>query len=244
MDVSTRAVSTAAAATALAVTAYLGEGPLIALTVVLVLAFCGGWPSLLDLPARIGASIVIGLGGLGAVLTVARTEGEPFLRDLPIVIALAIVAAFVAEMVRRDGRERLVESVSGVVAGVLVAASAAGWIAAGRTTGGVSLVVTGAVALAFGSAVSALPLAGWAGAFATLGAAAGAGVGAGLLVPGIDPQAGGLIGLAVGILIATLLELFGGLASLTRPWASAAVVVLPVTVTGILVYVVGRVLIG
>ncbi|WP_407345610.1 hypothetical protein [Pengzhenrongella phosphoraccumulans] len=244
MDVSTRAVSTAAVATLLAVTAYLGELPLIALALVLIVAFSVGWPSLLNLPVRLGPSIVIGVGGIGSVVAVALTLGEPFLRDLPLLIALAIVLAFVNELARRDGRERLVESVSGVVAGVIVAASVAGWVAAGRTTGGIPLVVTGAVALAIGSAVAALPLAGWVGATATLAAAAGAGAGIGLIVPGIHPEVGGLIGLAVGILIAALIELFSGLESLSRRWASIAALILPVTVTGILVYVVGRVLVG
>ena len=241
MEVSTRAVATATVATVVAVTAYVGEAPLVGLALVLVGVFSVGWPSLLNLPVRLGPSIVIGLGGIGAVLAVALTDGEPFLRELPLVIALAIVLSFVNELTRRDGRERLVESVSGVVAGVIVAASVAGWVAAGRTTGGVPLVVTG---LAFGSAVSALPLAGWAGATATLVAAAGAGAGIGLLVPGIEPQVGGLIGLALGILIAALLELFDGLESLRGRWASVAAIVLPVAVTGILVYVVGRVLVG
>ena len=244
MDVSTRAVATAAVAAVVAATAFVGEVPLIVFAGLLALAFCVGWPALVDLPTRLGPSIVIGLGGVGAVVAVALTQGEPFLRDLPLVLALAVVLSFVNELIRRDGRERLVESVSGVVAGVLVATSVAGWVAAGRTTGGVSLVVTGAVALAFGSAVSALPLAGWAGASATLAAAAGAGAGVGLLVPGIEPQVGGLIGLAVGILIAALLELFSGLESLRGRWASIAAIILPVTVTGILVYVVGRVLVG
>ena len=244
MEVSSRAVATAAVATLVAVAAFLGEIPLIALAGVLALTFSLGWPPLADLPARIGASLVIAIGGLGAVLAIASTVGEPFLRRLPLVIAFAVVLAFVNELSRRDGRERLVESVSGVVAGVLVAASVAGWIAAGRTTGGVSLVVTGALALAVGSAVSALPVRGWLGAIVTLGAAAAAGIGAGLLLPVIEPQVGGLIGLAVGILIATLGELFDGLPSLTRRWAAVAALILPVTVTGILVYVVGRVLVG
>ncbi|HEY5515896.1 MAG TPA: hypothetical protein VIK12_06795 [Pengzhenrongella sp.] len=244
MDVSTRAVATAVAAALVAVAAFLGEVPLIALAGVLAVAFAVGWPSLVDLPRRLGATILIGLGGAGAVLAIAFTPGEPFLRELPLVFALAIVLAFVNELLRRDGRERLVESVSGVVAGVLIAASMSGWVAAGRTAGGVSLVVTGAVALAAGSAVSTLPVGGWLRVFGTLAAAAGAGTGTGALVPGIGPAVGGLIGLAVGVLIATLLELFDRLPSLTLRWAAVAACVLPVTVTGILVYVVGRVLVG
>ena len=46
------------------------------------------------------------------------------------------------------------------------------------------------------------------------------------------------------VLIAALLELFSGLESLRGRWASIAAIILPVTVTGILVYVVGRVLVG
>lgn len=244
MDVSTRAVATAVAAALVAVAAFVGELPLIVLSGFLAVALAVGWPYLIDLPRKLGASILIALGGVGAVVAIATTAGEPFLRELPLVFALAIVLAFVNELLRRDGRERLVESVSGVVAGVVVAASVVGWIAAGRTTGGENLVVTGAVALAVGSAVSALPVAGWAGAFATLVAAVGAGAGAGLLVPGIDPQVGGLIGFAVGILIATLLELFDRLPALAGRPAAVAAVILPVTVSGILVYVAGRVLVG
>src|SRR3712207_7517865 len=51
------------------------------------------------------------------------TAGEPFLRELPEVLALAVLLAFVHELLRRDGRERLVESVAGAAAGVVVAAS-------------------------------------------------------------------------------------------------------------------------
>ena len=75
-------------------------------------------------------------------------------------------------------------------------------------------------------------------------AAAAAGALGGLLLPGIDPLAGALLGLAVGVLVATLHALFDQLPSLERRWPSLAAVTLPVTVTGILVYVVGRVLVG
>ncbi|NMR18715.1 hypothetical protein [Cellulomonas fimi] len=244
MDASTRAVCTAAAAALVAAAAYVGELPLVSLVSALTLVFAIGWPRLADLPASRGAVVVLVLASAAAIAAVYRTAGEPYLRELPLVLAFSIVLAFVRELVRRDGRERLVESVSGVVAGVLVAVSVVGWVAAGRTAGGVPLVVTGAIALAVASAVSALPAAGWTGVLLTLAAGAGAGAGAGLLVPGIEPQVGALIGLAVGILGATLHELFDHLPSLRRRWAAVAGVVLPVSVTGVLVYVVGRVLVG
>lgn len=244
MSVSTRAVLTAAVAALLALAAYVGEAPLAGVSAVLALAVAVGWPGLVDAPSRRGSGVVIGLGGLGGVLAVALAGAEPFLRDLPGVLALAVLVAFVHELVRRDGRERLVESVAGAVSGVLVAAAVTGWIAAGRTADGVPVVVTGALALAVGSAVSALHLTGWLTVTLTILTAATAGAGAGLLVPGVEPLPGGVIGLAVGVLVAALHRLFDRLPAMRRRWPAVAGAVLPVTVTGILVYVVGRVLVG
>ncbi|WNB85890.1 hypothetical protein [Cellulomonas sp. ATA003] len=244
MTVATRAVLSAALAAAVAGAALLGEVALVVVAALLAITVAVGWPALADAPARRGAGVVIGLGGVGGVAAVVATTGEPYLRELPEVFALAIVLAFVRELVRRDGRERLVESVAAVVSGVLVAASVAGWVAAGRTTAGEEVVVTGALALAVGSVVSAVRLRGWLSAVVTVVAAAGAGAGAAALVPDVDPLAGGLIGLAVGVLVATLHRLFDRLPTTGDRWPAVAGAVLPVTVTGVVVYVVARVLVG
>ncbi|MEZ0447014.1 hypothetical protein [Cellulomonas sp. ICMP 17802] len=244
MQLATRAVVTAALAAVVAVAGYLGGLPLSIVAAVLAVVFALGWPSLAGLPFVAGSAAVVALGGVGAVAVVHLTTTQPFLRYLPVVFAASILLAFVNELLRRDGRARLVESVSGTVAGTLVAVAVAGWVAIGRTPGGEPLVVVGALALAVGSAVVALHLTPWIGSLVTAGAAAGAGALGGLLLPGIDPLAGALLGLAVGILVATLHALFDQLPSLERRWPSLAAVTLPVTVTGILVYVVGRVLVG
>ncbi|WP_456846929.1 hypothetical protein [Cellulomonas sp. P5_C6] len=244
MQLATRAVVTAVLAAAVAVAGYLGGLPLSIAAALLAIVFALGWPALADLPFKPGSAAVVALGGVGAVVVVHLTTDQPFLRYLPVVFAASILLAFVNELLRRDGRTRLVESVSGTVAGTLVAVAVAGWVAIGRTPGAESLVVVGALALAVGSAVVALHLAPWIGSLVTAGAAAGAGALGGLLLPGIDPLAGALLGLAVGILVATLHALFDQLPSLERRWPSLAAVTLPVTVTGILVYVVGRVLVG
>ena len=253
MDVSTRAVVTAAVAALVAVAAFLGELPAterlgelpvvgVALLLTLVLAI--GWPVLLELPSVLGSAVVIALGGAGAVIAVTATRGQPFLRELPVVVALSVLLAFVNELARQDGRLRLVESVTGTVTGVLVATAAAGWVAAGRAPGGTSLVVSGAVALAVAAAVSAVPLGGWTGAVVTSVGAVLAGGAVGAAMPTMDLLPGGLIGLATGILVAALHVLFDRLPALDRRLASFAVIVLPVSVSGILVYVVGRVLVG
>ncbi|MEN0128341.1 MAG: hypothetical protein AAGC49_02785 [Brevundimonas sp.] len=244
MQLATRAVVTAVLAAIVAVAGYIGGMPVTIVSAVLAVVFALGWPTLASLPFAPGSSLVIGLGGVGAVVAVHLTPDQPYLRYLPIVFASSIVLAFVSELLRRDGRTRLVESVAGTVTGTLVAVAVAGWVAIGRTPGGEPLVVGGALALAVGSAVVALPLPAWLGAFVTSIVAAGAGAGAAAVLPDIEVVAGLLLGLAVGILVATLHVLFDRLPTLERRRPALAAVTLPVTVTGILVYVVGRVLVG
>jgi len=252
VQASNRAVTTAVLATLVAVAGVLADVSLAgrdgvvlaALLVLLVLAFAVGLPHLAGLPARTGSSVVIALAGVAAVVVVDLTRGEPLLGDLPLVFAGAVLAAFVAELARRDGRERLVESVAGTVAGALVAVSAAGWLAAERTAAGDAVVVAGAVALAAGSALTALPLRGWSAAGASLGAATAAGLVAGAALPVLGLLSGGLLGFGVGVLVAAADALFDRLPALEHRLAGWAVAVLPVAVTGILVYVVARVLVG
>ncbi|CAM5784912.1 hypothetical protein [Cellulomonas persica] len=244
MQLATRAVVTAALAALVAVAGYLGGLPVTVLAALLALAFAVGWPSLANLPFRPGSAAVIAIGGVGGVLAVHSVQDQPYLRYLPVVFATSILLAFVNELLRRGGRERMVESVAGTVTGTLLAVAVAGWVAIGRTPGGEPIVVVGALALAVGSAVVALPLASWRGALVTTAAATAAGVLATLLLPDIDLLAGLVLGAAVGVLVSSLHVLFDALESLARKLPSVAAVVLPVTVTGILVYVVGRVLVG
>ncbi len=186
MDLSTRAVVTACLAAVVAVAAFFGPLPLTIASGALALGVAIGWPRLLDIPVHGGTRVVIAIAGLGAVAATAATHGEPALRHLPVVLALSVVLAFVAELLRRDGRPRLVESLIGTVSGIVVATSSAGWIAAGRTDAGESLVVTTAVALAVASAVSALPLGGWLNAALTLGLAVLAGGAVGYVMPDLE----------------------------------------------------------
>lgn len=252
MQASTRAVATAVLAAVMAVAGFvvaevaaLSSGAVLAgLAALLAVAFASGWPVLMGLPVRIGSTIVVGLAGLGAVAVVFRTDDEPFLRNLPVVFAGAVLAAFLAELSRRDGRPGLVESVSGTVTGALIATATAGWVAAARTPDGERLVVVGALALALSSALAAVPLRSWAAGGLTAGGGLLAGLVGAVVLPGIGPVAGALLGLAVGVLVAALHALFDPLPALRRVVAAMAALVLPVAVTGILVYGVGRVLVA
>ncbi|QAY69228.1 hypothetical protein [Xylanimonas protaetiae] len=245
MSLSTRAVTTAVLCAAVAGAAFLGEVPLVGVAALLVVLLAVGWSALLDLPAPGGSTIVLLGAGLGAAAVAWRTLGEPVLRHLPIVVAMALVLAFLAEMLRRDGRPRLVESVTGTVAGAFVAAAAGGWIATVRSVGGVSLVVTAAVAVAVAAAVSALAAArGWVGALLAVAAAAVAGAVAAALVPDVEPVTGLVAGVAGGLGVAALRVLLERVPAVRGRRAGVAAATVPVAVGGMLVFSVGRVLLG
>ena len=253
MDASTRAVITAVLAALVAATAFAqdlpplaayGRAPVVLAAGILALLIALGWPLLLGLPNLVGSSAVIALGGIGAVITVTATRGQPFLRELPVVVALGILLCFVNELARQDGRTRLVDSVAGSVTGVLIATAAAGWVAAVRAPGGTGLVVSGAVALTVAAAVSAVPLGGMIGSAVTSGGAVVAGAAVGAVMPDVGIAAGAMLGLGTGILVSALHVMFDRMPALKSRLAAMTVIVLPVALGGILVYVVGRVLVG
>jgi hypothetical protein len=157
---------------------------------------------------------------------------------------MALMLAFLAEMLRRDGRPRLVESVSGTVAGAVVAVAAAGWVAAGRSEPGTALVVAAAAALAAAAAVSAIRAGRLAVvvAVAAVAVAGGVGAAAGAVLPGLDVVVGLVAGVVTGAVVAAVRLLLVRLPELSDRWAGAAAAVVPVAVAGVLVFAVGRAL--
>ncbi|SED51158.1 hypothetical protein [Ruania alba] len=236
-----RAVVTAVAAAGIGITAF-GDRPLLVGTIAgIVTVFAVGWPTLLGLPARRGAVAVLLLTAAAGLTALLVWED---LLYVAVALGLGVVGAFVHEMLRRDGRPRLVESVSGVVTGAVVVASAAGWLAVGSGPVAVALLLVGAVTLTAGSACTALPIPGWLGSATTIVIAAAAGLLVGSLIEAVGLLAGGLIGLSAGVLIAAVHALFGQFPASGRPTAALAAAMLPVAVSGVPVYVLGRVLLG
>src|SRR5690625_3722960 len=107
MRESFRAVVTATAATGVGVTAF-GERPLSVITVAGMGAiFALGWPGRLGLPARRGTTVLLLLTvAVGVALQVATRD----LAYAALWFGLVVVASFVLQLLRRDGRPRLVES--------------------------------------------------------------------------------------------------------------------------------------
>ncbi len=116
------------------------------------LALAWGWPELLGSTSRFGSSFAIGIAGVLGPVTVALTPDEPFLRHVPVVVAASVLAMFLHQLVRKDGRPRLTQSVAAGAAGIAIAAIGVGWVPLGRTSGGTEVVVVAAIALAVSAA--------------------------------------------------------------------------------------------
>ncbi len=101
---------------------------LAAVSLVLVAAVAWGWPTLLALPSPRGSSGVIAGTGLVTVLVVATTPGGGSLERLPVVLGIAVLAACVQQLLRRDGRPRVVDALGGTLMGAALAACASAWV--------------------------------------------------------------------------------------------------------------------
>lgn len=242
---------TAAASATLALTAFIGhENNAQGITIAAILAvavafFAAGWPRLLGIPAQRGASTVIALSGFGALVIAVTTHQ---FRLLPIVLAAGVVASFVHQMLRTDGRPRLVESVSATVTGVIVVTLGAGWVTVVTRYGEtdalnhplpMAMILVGACSLTgatigsivFPRAVSAY--------FATL-LATGIGTGVGWIFPSVGWLPGLITGFSVGVLYTGMHILFGMFPASRRVRPAIAAALLPVLASGIVVYIVAR----
>lgn len=161
------------------------------------LALAWGWPELLGSPSRFGSSIAVGVAGVLAPVTVAFTPDEPYLRHVPVVVAAAVLTMFLHQVMRKDGRPRLTQSVAVSAAGIAIATIGIAWVPLGRTSNGSEVALVAAVALAVSALTDlAAPLARvrpWMVAIAgVLGLVAG-GVG-GMVVTEVGALAGAVIG--------------------------------------------------
>lgn len=234
------ALITAASAVLVGVAAYAGTATLVAALLLGTVAVAGGWAALLNLPTPRGSTAVIALGGAVATTAAALTDDSAHLRWLPGVLAVTVLVEFAHQLLRRDMRPRLVESVTGVVSGVVVVAFGAGWLAALYDDGGDGVVLLGSAGALAAGLATGLP---WpqriTGPFALLGALS-LGALAGALLPDERAVTGALVGFAVGVVVATFDRLLAHLPTAGQVQAATARAVAPVAASGLLVYVLGR----
>ena len=110
-----------------------------------------GWPSLLGSSSRFGSSLAIGVTGVLAPAAAAATTDEPYLRLVPVALVIGLAIMFGHQMVRRDGRPRLTESIGITSLGLAVVALGTTWMPLSRTERASDIALIGFVAIAVAS---------------------------------------------------------------------------------------------
>ncbi|RJF42023.1 hypothetical protein D4740_07740 [Actinomyces sp. 2119] len=137
----------------LAVSAVLPPWVRLVLVLLLVPSAAQGWSALVRAQHDRGATVVLtACGFLAAVLVFLRHD----LGAAGLVMAGSVLAAFVAQICRRDGRPHLVEDLSSTVSGCLVVVSGSAWCALEAGVADPAVTVPTCLALFVGAALTVL----------------------------------------------------------------------------------------
>ena len=240
----TRATITAVAAAIIAATGYLGTRYLAIGILACVIMFAWGWPNLAHVSRKSISSYVIAGGGALALIAVILGRSEPYLRYMVIAVAAVTIAALTSEIFFASQRGHAVTSVAATAAGGAVATSGAAWLAANRTAGAEDLVVAGGVVLALAAVAAVLTANANINAVISIGVGIGAGVAMGSLFPSMTWWGGSLVGLTGAVSIVLTNELYRREPRPRTFMAGISSGVTPVLVSGMLIYLAGRMLVG
>ena len=159
---------------------------------------------------------------------------------LALAAAGGVVVAFLHQLLRRDGRPRLVESLSGEVMAVVLIVCAAALIGLPRTKGGADAVLSLAACAAAAFAVELVPLPERLMAVPlVVGSAAAGGLAAGL-VPDTPVTFGVVAGLAYAVGVICLRRLFMARPVLAFLPATMPLAMAPIAAGGMATYVLAR----
>jgi hypothetical protein len=202
-----------------------------------------GWHRSVGVPGAVEGALIAAAAALAADVLVLTAPADRPLARVPAVLALAVLGAVGAQLVRRDGRPRLVASLTATVCLAAFAALPAAQLAALGSEGGVPLVAATIVPAGLVAAADAVSRAGsgprWLRPLLALVAALATGA-----------VVGGLTRLAMDAAIAT------AAASGAVGWAGAVLAdraarpdpllaaALPVALAAPVGYVLGRLLVG
>jgi hypothetical protein len=139
-----------------AVSAFAGETVLSLAVLLGSLVISWGWPRAAGLPSPKGSSAVLALTSVLLVGSFLAAETSPYLRWSSAALALGLIAMFVQQLLRRDGRPRLAESVMGTAFGLVVLASAVSYLPLIHVDGGPELIACAMVAVAAGTGADLL----------------------------------------------------------------------------------------
>ncbi|WP_084039159.1 hypothetical protein [Demequina sp. NBRC 110053] len=244
MNPTTRATITAVAAAVIAVGGFLGTRYLALSALVIMAAFAVGWPVLARVSRRWVSTAIVASGSVLALGAVVLGRQEPYLRYMVVAVAAIVVAALVAEVFLPSPQGRAVTAVAATAAGGAIAAAGAAWVASSRTPGDEDLIVTGAAALALAAVASVVTRNATVNTVGALVLAAASGGATGYVFESITWYGGILVGVAAGVAVVLVAELYRREPRPHSVWAGIASAVTPVLVAGALVYLGGRLLVG
>ena len=237
------ALASVALAALVALSAYSGTQVVAAAVALVVLAVALGWGGLFDLPGPVGSAVAVAGAGWAAVATALAVQHRTRpLAAFAAVLALGVLVAFARELVRRAPRDRLVESLTGTLAGEVVTVLGAAWLLVPLTAWGTAGVLVAAAAVAAARLAMSLPWPASIGAWVGLatGTAAAAAT-AFFAVPG-RAGPGALVGVAVAAVAVGLDRLLTTLVSGRGTAALVASSAAPVAAAGVVAYAVTRLL--
>ncbi|YAL82888.1 hypothetical protein ACMYYO_13340 [Dermacoccaceae bacterium W4C1] len=118
------------------------------------LVLAAGWPTLLGLPSPRGVTAVLAASAVAAPVA-AAVPGPVDLRWVAVVAAVSLIGSFLHQLLRSDGRARLVATVSGTALGIGLLCCGAAFVAAVHYPDGGRLIIAVALAVVVGSVLAA-----------------------------------------------------------------------------------------
>jgi hypothetical protein len=240
----TRATATTGAAAVVAVTGFMGTRYLALGISGLIVVAAFGWPRLLRVYRRRVSTVIIASSGALSVLAIGLLRDAPYLRYGVAAAGAAVLLALAAEVFFPSPPGRAVTSVTGMMAGAVVAVSAGAWVATMRTPGASDLVVAAAAALAITGVASVITANAMVNAVLALVLGTVAGGAMGLVFDSIGWPGGALVGFIAASSVLVVTELTQREPAPRHILAAVASGITPVLAAGVLVYLGGRLLVG
>lgn len=211
----------------------------------LVLAW--GWPTLTGSSSRFGASFAIGAAAVLVPAAAAVTSEEPYLRLVPAALVVALGVMFGHQILRRDGRPRLTDSLGSTSLALAVVTMGVAWVPLSRSNRGTELAVVALVSIgvaSLGDLVVGVPrLRAWTLPLAMV--LGGAGAVAAAAVVGSPPFAqAALVGFLCAAVSHSLRRVLTVLPAVTSIRAQVACAAAGLLVSGVVAYVLALVLVG
>lgn len=133
--------------------AWLPAAGVAAVFMVLALTLAVGWPRLLDLPSPRGTAWVLALSGVALTAVMLASPDGARSRWAGAVVCVGLIGAFLHELLRQDGRPRLVYSVAGTALGLGVLGAGSYLVTNEHHPAARALMVAAGLAVALGCAV-------------------------------------------------------------------------------------------